>query len=1435
MNKDKKIHIQGSKRQELVVESAHIGGTEQLVFGNYDRDLILRTKSRVRIQVQNKFYDLVTNQEGSGSKLVESGNSQNSNVIFTADIDNTNFNNNTVIIDTSTGRFYYYTENTLHALGGEFISYVNEQNLSETQQKLALKNLNLALDLVENSTNVYENQSIYGIEKGKHFIRRNETWQELYLHLLDGGIVKGNTTFSNRLGVQNTATLGIYPEPFEGFITNELESLNGFSFGSDLYNGLALYYNDYDVYLNSVGGKDLVVRVNDLDNYNYNDVLHITYDRVGLNTNPSLSYSLNVLGGVYTDNLHSTKTMILGADSLQPIPNRDYFYEPGVTAGIIDDEWVLATDKLVVKKPDSPFKIRSITGDTFINPPIVVKVLEESEDFDVDGSYAIEITNGENVEIGDLLLGTIYNWDSSIESYLYVTVKSIDIDPDTKQATFTGQVRGEFETHAYYELVRIGNTAADDINEYNSLIVDSNKNNIKVIGGIKTFNAIFDPNDFPEYTEDKDNFEELLFQKPNYKLSEKYATTIGYLGDISHPTLLGSDIYGIYSKSAYIEGGEATFDYFRLGDKLIWDGTNLIIDGAGTGGGGTSFLALSDTPNSYTNRNGNVVKVNPDGTGLRFDRLTSTDFHLADTQGILYWDGNQWIFKDYHSEVHPDTLALRTETGTVRGADAERSDDLVTLFQLKNLENKIYVDGGLNYLNSDRDTSTNYKITAKEIQTSSLILNALSNGDNDTILTINSVGRVFQQPFPKLDIKDSNGDIQFSLQGADELSFVGAGGTNIAFDPTTKTISIAGGSGGGGGGGNMLSSIYDPSNIRRNVYDRAFHTGTQSISTITSLSTELANRELISNKVFNLDNPDDTTYPTTKAVADYLSAGAYVTVDTDQDGLTGKKEWLGEHLFETAIAIPQAPPPVDSTVGKTFMFIGMGETATPPPTLSNLEDLQNVASTIPVNSFLYKGLDGVWRGEDSPVPDLSAYVTHTYLTSQNYLKAEDIDGLYITLATEQTGIIGNKEWAGRHHFDSAIAIPQTPPSTPVAGKAYMFIGAGSSVLPPPTLSNLEDLQNVADVIATNKYLYKNSLGQWVGADVTATGDQTLSFNNIDQLTISGGGGNTITLGTTSATNNSLVKRNASGVIAANGGNSTNWNLAYTNRVGALNYNQTTGVLTIANVGGSALASTTTPLTTTNVNNWNTAYNQRNDYLSAGFITESTNQTISGIKTYTNAEQTYTNTSLRQLDNLASFVGGATTPNNNYFMVYFNHTMAAVMWEAEIELYRYNSNAVVNDDKGTNITLVITGYNASAGSTLINKSVYQTAGGANQVISVTYFRQSNNNIVLGIRTPTYTNMYPKVYFKRLTLHHNITNAIANTIMTGANIQSTTATTGLTAVETILAANFNRQPNTSDALVPFKGKVTAAVIEADALIVPSSAPSSPESGKRYMWVV
>lgn len=547
-------------------------------------------------------------------------------------------------------------------------------------------------------------------------------------------------------------------------------------------------------------------------------------------------------------------------------------------------------------------------------------------------------------------------------------------------------------------------------------------------------------------------------------------------------------------------------------------------------------------------------------------------------------------------------------------------------------------------------------------------------------------------------------------------------------------------------------------------------------------------------------------------------AGAddFVTRETFQI-INADKDWLGKHHFTGALSIPAAPP-VAPEAGRAYTWFGSsGSGSAQPPVISNLEDLQNVSNVIANGKFLYKNSSGVYVGVDVAFPDLSPYATKTWVSAEitseleSYVSIAAGDLRYITMATHQ--LVGaDKDWTGRHHFTGALSIPTIAPASPETGMAYMWFGSsGSGGTPPAAISNLEDLQNVSNVVENGKFLYKNSSGIYVGMDAPVpdlsgyaektwveVGFAPISHTHtIAQIT---GLQNALNAKEASFTKNTAFNKNF-GFVAGTVAEGDDYRIIRGNDAFLWGNHALAGYLSLATAD--------------------------NRYMRPG-----TKETITGQKTFTSPRQTYAASGLRNLHDLATFIGGSTTPANNYFLIYLNHTLAAVMWEIEVEIYRYNSGAGVNDGQSTPIRLLITGYNAAAGSAMVNKSVYQTAGPEGQIVSVTYFREANNNIVVGIRVPSYA--YPKVHLKKVTLHHNVNNTIADAILSGAFISSSTSTSGLTTVQTVLAEDINRQPNSDDLVAAFKNKLTAGVMEPSALIVPSAPPVGPESGKRYLWV-
>src|SRR5690606_11720533 len=101
--------------------------------------------------------------------------------------------------------------------------------------------------------------------------------------------------------------LGVYAEPFTNYIQPSLTDFPGLFIGIDsLAKGLGFYNDNFDNFiLNSTGGQNIVLRVNNLSNTLYNDILRANYTGIAIGTDAPFSdiYSLSILGGGIIDEL----------------------------------------------------------------------------------------------------------------------------------------------------------------------------------------------------------------------------------------------------------------------------------------------------------------------------------------------------------------------------------------------------------------------------------------------------------------------------------------------------------------------------------------------------------------------------------------------------------------------------------------------------------------------------------------------------------------------------------------------------------------------------------------------------------------------------------------------------------------------------------------------------------------------------------------------------------------------------------------------------------------------------------------------------------------------------------------------------------------------------------------------------------------------------
>ncbi len=115
----------------------------------------------------------------------------------------------------------------------------------------------------------------------------------------------------------------------------------------------------------------------------------------------------------------------------------------------------------------------------------------------------------------------------------------------------------------------------------------------------------------------------------------------------------------------------------------------------------------------------------------------------------------------------------------------------------------------------------------------------------------------------------------------------------------------------------VSSSGSIPESDRSTILARANHTGSQAISTVTGLQSELDLKESLSNKVIDFDSPNNTTYPTTQAVVTLVSGGTIGgvlkteaspnVVSSSQSILAGKAYDVDSSAGSFTLTLPASP------------------------------------------------------------------------------------------------------------------------------------------------------------------------------------------------------------------------------------------------------------------------------------------------------------------------------------------------------------------------------------------------------------------------------------------------------------------------------------------------------------------------------------------------
>lgn len=565
-----------------------VGGAENVILGDYQRNLILRTKGSVRIQVNNKFYDLINNETSTSEENPNTGV-----IVVNGSIGNltTIPSDGTLIYTTDPKGLYIVVNGNVveitddetggGSVTGDFISYAVAQTLTPVQIRLAQNNLGLWYgDLAGFSTNSWDKKVSFIESENRHYVNLNGEVVPLYLSTAIGGVVRNGVAVSNSIPLTDMPKALFYVDSLRDNnivpITDKYEGLfvgnNGFNTGIGINASSQETYINYKPVLNFLNG-------------NQKETLRMEQDTmyIGNGVNDHLLY---VKGFQEVDKLTFVES--LKSKNAIIVDKNTYFndnIEPKGTAfTFVDGEIILQVDDFI-KTSKNEYRYLKGTGQQLLSDPVRIVNMDASD----STRFSIKTDGYHDFAVGDLILAIADDDDNKTVAMFAGTITDISIpsvdDVDQIISIQTTNdvplaIRDQISTgHSYIQLVKINNP---------NILLDSDTNSI--IG----------------YSQ-LDNISDNLYNASSSVRARKYYlkpnnihTVVGKLANKPDPDFVFQGTEGFYSNNAYIKG-KANLNYLKLGDELLYeDGVLNIKDTYRKYGLGVTVAV----PHSLTNASG---------------------------------------------------------------------------------------------------------------------------------------------------------------------------------------------------------------------------------------------------------------------------------------------------------------------------------------------------------------------------------------------------------------------------------------------------------------------------------------------------------------------------------------------------------------------------------------------------------------------------------------------------------------------------------------------------------------------------------------------------------------------------------------------------------------------------------------------------------------
>ena len=746
-----------------LIKVEKILGKPYLMVGSADTDIILNGKGNVKVRFGNAFLDLISN--GKISKT--DGNDKSINIV-----------QNKSDIGTADGWYFVESEDAIYFQinrvlypvlskrddienSEDYLAINYNQDLTLEQIRTAQRNLKVIIDNQDNIAILPTDFVYFNSDDKVHYYNNNGTLVELYLNLSSGGVVKDKVTINLENNLHGSGDLNVIGP-----------------------NGLQVK-NQQD-YLNIVVNNNEIVLDTNTSGIKFNSKEGITYINgkyISIGYPPTYNYNFEVDGNIYVKDKAVLNSGIISDNFIEGMA--------GYRLENINSEWTLEVDNLIVRNSakgpfgdssskEKDFITRGLNTNYFFEPQGIVSSIseivpdeEESGESGESGEvipikYEISINGIYNIKIGDYLYFEKHSYGYNVE-IPENSEEGIDVStliPTTKIIS-KGRIKieklewiydeGTFTISGCNIVATIdGNVLDRDLEEYLDKTTDEERKRelekLPEVGDIlylKTQDSLY----LHSIRETNPKTGECL-DKSYLGINDEVAPLsprlrLGCLEGIRDPiyfdTLLGSDIYGVYSEKVYCR-------YIRLKGDCEINGM-LKLSAPSTKEINWSILGM-DT-------DFRVWIPNKEGTNNVFNIPSTFNRRIT-------WGDNEISYLSDLVPLQQNILSLRADVDTLMNSSGETPE---TIMAKINSQDEIIFTKHTAHLAGAGDTSVSdirYKNNIEAITgVLSLVLNSPGfkyNWMDEKDISIGTSAQYWNKYYPELTRELHNSILTFSYE-----------------------------------------------------------------------------------------------------------------------------------------------------------------------------------------------------------------------------------------------------------------------------------------------------------------------------------------------------------------------------------------------------------------------------------------------------------------------------------------------------------------------------------------------------------------------------------------------------------------------------------------------------------------------------------------------